>query len=266
MGFEDARKRAGAPGTPADSPGGGLPVEPVTAGGLSVVPALFGSPSDAFRRLAADPKWIGTAGLLLVIMVLAIWVQLPQQLAMMEENMLASMEKFGLADEAIDEALAGLPDAENLAPGDIAQQLASGIFPVLFAVFLGGTLFHWIAKIAGATPRWKQSVSIFTLVYVVSALGALAKAGVARASDTMEVTLGPGILFPGLDHYSIPALLLDMFDVFSLLALFLLALGARVAFRVTPGASWGIAGTYWLLKSLFIFAFTAGTAWMMGAL
>ena len=266
MKLDESRSVPGSTGHSGGAHGPPDPAGGVSAGGLSLVPALFSSPSRAFGRLAADPRWIGNGVLVLVLFALAMWVQLPQQLDLTEEITIASLEKFNAPEEAIDEALARLPDPDDIGPGEVLRQLRNAFIPVLFVVLIGGSVFHLLARIGGVAARWKMSVSIVTLAYVVSALGALVKAGVVRASDTMQVTMGPGAFVPGLDFHSIPAITLDLFDVFSLWGLYLMATGARVAFRTTPGGAWGIAGTYWILKSLVVFGFRTFTAWMMGTL
>ncbi len=263
---DQSRHGSGLRGNTGDAPGAAADGGRVGAGGLVVVPDLFGAPARAFARLAGDPKWIGNAALVLLLFAVATLVQLPQQLAMGEDMAIATMEKLNAPEEQIDEALARMPDPEDPEIGAVAQQAATSVLTVGAMMIIGGTLFHLIGRIAGAAAPWKMSMSVYTLVFVISALGAAVKGGVARISDTVEVTLGPGILFPGLDYHSLGAIFLDVFDVFSLWALFLLAMGTRIAFRVSPGASWGIAGTYWILKSSLVFGVRGFTAWMMGAL
>jgi hypothetical protein len=100
------------------------------------------------------------------------------------------------------------------------------------AFFLGALLFHVLASAFGAEPRFSQTLGLFSLAHLASAAGALAKGALVRASDTIEVTLGPGALVPGVPFESGLGIFLDLFDVFSILNAVLLAIGARVVYHV----------------------------------
>jgi hypothetical protein len=263
----DDRPTGSAPETaPAGAASSGPPPDPVGAGGLSLVPTVLFSPTRAFRALREDPRWLGPALLVAGLILLATWIQLPQQLAMSEEMAVAMLEKMNAPDEAYEEALANIPDPDDPGVGATVRQVAYGLFPAILAILVGGTLFHLITKIAGLGSRFRLSLSLFSLVYVVSALGMVVKSLVVRATDTMEVTLGPGVLLPNLEFHSIPAIALDLFDLFAIWALILLALGTRVALRASSGAGWGVAVSYWVVKSAVVFSTRALSAWMAGAL
>jgi hypothetical protein len=267
MSSDDRRTEAlpADPGAARPDSGTPEPSEPVAAGGLGAVPLLFTRPAEAFAGLRPRPKWIGVLGLIVVLVALSTWIQLAQQLEFGAEITIRTMERFGAPEDAIEETLASLPDPDSLTIGDIAGQVAPAVITIVVVFFVGTAVLHLVAKIAGADPGFRLSLTVYALAFVPLALGVLVKSLLVRASDTMEVTLGPGILFPGLDYNSLPAILLDLLDVFSLWNLVLLAVGARVAYRVSSTAGWGISGTLWVLRSLLVFGGRMFGAWAAGS-
>ena len=237
-----------------------------TSRSLAAVPLLFRSPASAFEFLRERPGWIGTVLLSLAIFTIAYAVQLPQSLRFQREVTRSTMEKLDVPDAQIEEALNRIPEPGNLSAADAAQQI---LLPVMFQLpffFLGAFTFHLLAKAFGAEPPFKLSLGIFSISYLVSAVGALAKGLLARASDTIEVSLSPAALVPGAGFHSALGIFLDLLDVFSIASLVLLAAGAEAGFRKHRSTAWAIAGSYWLLKSFVVFALRLSQSWFAGTL
>jgi hypothetical protein len=238
--------------------------EPVSGKGLGVVPDLFQAPTRAFRRLASDPQWLGTAALVLVLFAVAAWIRLPVEIAYSREVAEASFDRFDVPEENREEALARMPDPDNLTMGQSVQPVATGLGVMVVVVILGVLVLWLIGRLAGASnASFRTSSAVLWTASVASGVGAIALGLLARASNTIEVSLAPGALFP---YNSLPGIFLDVFDVFSLVVLFLLAIGVREVFRTKPGTSWAIAGTYWILASMTAVAGRLFGAWISGAL
>ena len=86
---------------------------------------------------------------------------------------------------------------------------------------------------------------MYWTAHLAAGLGYLVTALLVRAGDSVEVSLGPAALFPGLEWGSIPYLFLDLFNVFALCTLFLLAVGSRWVFGTSRNTGWVIGGVYW---------------------
>jgi hypothetical protein len=233
---------------------------------LAAIPLLLRSPASAFDAIRERPGWIGAFLLCLALFALAFFVQLPQSLRYQREVTRSTMEKFDVPTEQVEEALAKIPQPGSLSAQDAVQQI---LLPAVFLLppfFLGAFVFHLLAKAFGAEPSFKLSLGIFSIAQIVSAIGALAKGALARASDTIEVSLSPAALLPGAGFHSALGIFLDLFDVFSILNLALLAVGAQVGFQVPRHTAWSIAGSYWVLKSLVVFALRLSQSWFAGTL
>lgn len=248
---------------------GSSPVEAPRSPGLAgaaVVPDLILAPRRAFERLAAAPRWIGPMIVGLVLVTVAAWVALPVTLDFSYESAAATLERMGVPEVDRVEALARMPDADDRSPRVLAQHVGGGMVGAAVFAFVGALLLHGIARAAGLAPARRATLALFFGAYVVSALGALVKASLMAAAGTIEVTLGPGALLPDLAYHSVPAILLDLFDVFSLWNLALLGIGAQGMWRVARGTAFGICGTYWILKAVGVAGSRAFASWMLGAL
>jgi hypothetical protein len=233
---------------------------------LAALPLLLRSPASAFEFLRDRPGWIGALLLSLALYAMSYAIQLPQSLRYQREVTRSTMEKLDIPDDQVEEALRRIPEPGNISASDAAQQILLPVAFLLPIFFLGALTFHLLAKAFGAEPPFKLSLGIYSLAYVASAVGALVKGALARASDTVEVSLSPAAVVPGADFNSALGIFLDLFDVFSILNLVLLAVGAETAFRKPRQTAWSIAGSYWVLKSLVVFALRLSQSWFAGTL
>jgi hypothetical protein len=232
----------------SESPGGTAPPEPkpLAAGGLGVVPILLRSPSKAFRRLSQDPKWVGTFVLVILLGALAAWIQLPQTVEYSREQMQREMEKQGMEEEEIAGQVGFVTSPAFL--------FASGVVGSAIFLFLMAALLHVVIKLAGPSGTFRHSSAIFWTAALAPLAGALLKAVLVRSSGSVEVSLSPAALFPDLEFGSLPANFLEIFDLFSLLNLWLLVLGVRLVLGTSKGLAWGIGGGFWAVISLARFA------------
>ncbi len=246
------------------------PAAPPAAGpdagpwGLGILPELFWAPSAAFGRLAVRPAWLGPFLLVLVLHAAGAWIALPTVLQIQIESTESMMDRLGLPDAEREAALAGLPDPDDRSPGVILRNVGSGVLGVAALGTVGALLIHLLVRVLGHPGTVRMAFALFWAAAIASGLGALVKYGLMQAAGSMEVTLGPGALFPDLPYHSAPSILLDLLDAFSLWNLALLGIGASVMYRIPRGAAFTVAGIYWLFKAVF----TAGSrflvAWMMG--
>jgi hypothetical protein len=244
----------------------GAPEEGAGPLGLAVVPAILTSPGGAFRRLARDPQWIGPFAAAVVLVAIGAWIALPATLEFSAQTADATMSRMGLSDEQRAEALARMPDPDDRSPGVLLRNVGGSALAMVAFGFLGAGILHGIARLAGRTPTFRRTLALFSAGYVVSGLGGLVKSGLIAASGTVEVTLGPGALLGDLPFHSVPAILLDLFDVFSLWSLAVLTIGGAVLWGTTRKSAFAVCGTFWLVKAFFTVGGRLVGAWMIGAL
>jgi hypothetical protein len=206
--------------------------------------AAFTSPRALFERLAQRPSWFAPLALLLVLVLLYIvilWnpVMLPESLAKAAESPrgAAATEQFM--------STVGRIIIPCFAVG------ATMFFTVLYALCV------WIVGgfVLGGTLTFRQSLSLVTHASLVGIPGFLLRIPLALISNSSQVTVGPGMLFPaaqaeGFGGHFLSAFLAG-FDVFNLWSTALLALGVSVVARVPSGkANAGI----WTLYGITLIA------------
>jgi len=246
------------PVTPAEEPVGGK--------GLSVVPLLLSSPAQAFRRLRADPQWIAQMILMMLLIGFATWIRMPQDVVLQYDTTERMLERMGAEEEAVDQALSRIPDPDAMTGGDVAKHVLPGMLGATAFSFLGALVFWVIARLSGPQPGFRHVLAVFWTAHLAAAVGYLALALLVRATDSAEVALSPAALVPGLEWGSPAFAFLNIFDIFSVATLYLLASGARWTFGVSGGTGWVIGGIYWTLGSLLGFASQLAGSWAMGRL
>lgn len=250
------------PAAPSPPPAG----SPKDSGpaGLGIFPDLLWAPAAAFGRLAAAPRWVGPFLVVLLLHALGAWTALPTLLELQIDSAESMMDRLNLPDEEREKALADLPDPDDRSAGVVLRNVGSSVLGVAALGLAGAGLVHLLVRVLGHAGTFRMALALFWAAAVASALGALVKYGLMQAAGTMEVTLGPGALFPDLPYHSAPAILLDLLDVFSLWNLALLGIGASVMYRIPRGAAFTVAGIYWLVKAVFTGGSRFFLAWMMG--
>lgn len=251
-----------APSPSGDAGSGPSP----TAPGLGFPGAfsVFVSPERTFRDLAARPRraWVGPIVLCAVIATLATWIMLPEILEAAYTAAVTFMDKVGVPDERRAEALANLP--LDVTPHVIVTQVLPNLITVPVFILIGATFVHLVSRAFGSQSRFGPTLGMFAVGYVIWATGGLVRGIVAGMSDTIEVTLGPGALLPNVPVLSPWGIVLDLFDVFSLWHLYVLVAGVAVVTRVSRGTAWGVALSYWVVRSLILAGGKGFMLWTQG--
>lgn len=255
---DELQPRSSAP----DEPAVDAVAPAASAFGFANVLPLFTSPAIAFARLAEAPRraFVGPMILSALLIMVSAWVMLPQILDVSYDAAVAMMEKMNVPEDKLDEALAEIPS--EVTPTVLLQNVFSNVISVPFFILIGAGIIHLAARLAGGRTAFSAMLGMFSLAYVIWALGAVVRAGAVVAADSVEVTLGPGALLPGVEFLSPLGIFLDLFDVFSIWHLLVLVVGISVVTGVSRGTAWGVALVYWVLRSL---TFVGGKMLMMWA-
>jgi hypothetical protein len=232
--------------------------------GLGYVGGAFTASSRTFRDLAASPRgaWIGPMILCALLATATAWVMLPEILDISYTSALAMMEKMGMPEAEMEEALARIP-LEPTTPVLIQNVFSNLLLTPLFMV-IGAAFVHLVSRMFGSQSRFGPTLGMFSVAYVVWALGGLIRGLVVAGADTMEVTLGPGALLPGVEYLSPLGIFLDLFDVFSIWHLIVLVTGISVVTRVSRGTGWSVGLSLWVVRSLFVAGGKAFMLWSQG--
>jgi len=246
----------------SSAPPGASPSAPLL--GLPYAVSVLASPARTFRDLAARPRraWIGPMVLCAVLTAVATWITLPEMLDAAYDSAVSFMDRVGVPEGDRAEALARLP--LDVTPRVVVTQVTQSA--LLTAVFLlvGAAFVHFVSRMFGASSAFGPTLGMFSVGYVIWALGGLVKGVLIAVSDTVDVTLGPGALIPGIPVLSPWGIFLDLFDVFSLWHVYVLAAGLAVVARASRGTAWGVALSYWVIRCVFLAGGKGFMLWTQG--
>ncbi|MBZ0269148.1 YIP1 family protein [bacterium] len=232
--------------------------------GLGYVVGAFSASARAFRDLAAAPRgaWIGPLILCSLLAMASSWIMLPEVLESSYTTSLTMMEKLGVPEAEMDEALERIPLEPDR--GVMIQSVYSRLVLTPLFLLLGAAFVHLVSRMFGSESRFGPTFGMYSVAAVVPAVGSVVQAAVVAASDTVEVTLGPGALLPDVDYFSPLGIFLDLFNVFSIWHLIVLVTGISVVTRVQRGTGWSVGLSYWVVVSLVVAAMKGAVLWSRG--
>ncbi|MEZ5065517.1 MAG: YIP1 family protein [bacterium] len=246
-----------AQSAPESTPGASGPL------GISAAFRVLFAPTAAFRAVAADGLWVGPVLLCFLFALIGGWIALPVSLDFGREMAIASMERFGAPEEAIDEALAKMPDPDDRSFKVVAQNVGGTVFTPIFGILFGAIVIHLGSRFLGSRQGFRFSLAAAATAMVVAMLGSLVKSIVMAMSGTVEVSLGPAALIPDLDFYSKGAALLEILDPFAIWFLVVSAIGVSVVHRLSRGGGFGIAFVWWILGMIPVIGMRLFLSWTM---
>jgi hypothetical protein len=210
------------------------------------------SPVETFRSIEARPTWVAP---LLLLMLLAGTVSfLVQKKIDPEEAVRAQVAKMKVevSEQQVDKMI---QDAESRTDGTRAVFAAVGAaFQAVLYAFVAA-LFLGLLRLFGSEIDYRRSFAVTLHGYMPQALALLLNIPLLLGRESVsfdEATQG-GILASSLaalapgDASSMLKVLLGSVDLFSIWTVVLLALGLRVAGRVSAAVSTGIVVLLWLI-------------------
>lgn len=210
------------------------------------------SPGETFRSIEARPTWVAP---LLVLMILAGTVSFLVQMKLDPEEAVraqVSKMKVDIPEEQVDKMIR---DAESRTPGTKAMLALVGAGLQALLYLLIAALFLGMLRLFGSEIDYIRSLAVTLHGYMPQALALLLNLPIlmGRESVSFEEATQGGILVSSLaalapeDASSMLKALLGSFDLFSVWAAVLLALGFRIVGRVSTAVSTGIVVLLWLI-------------------
>ena len=213
--------------------------------------ALFTSPRALFEHLEHHPSWFLPMLVSLIAVVLysvILWdpVILPEMLARFEEQ--------GTPDSAVQTMTSiGLPIS-----------IATGFVFGAGFTFLIALVVQWVGGfLLGGSLTYRQSLSILTHTSMISIPAILVMIPLAMVAKTIQVSVGPGMLFPlsAAEGFMAKffAAFLGAIDLFRIWQLALTALGVSVIGRVPRNKALVALSVAYLIAAVLGAALTALT-------
>ena len=126
-----------------------------------------------------------------------------------------------------------------------------GVVVVTFIiVFLMAAILHLVMKMLGGKGKFRHARAVVAWTSLITTLGSLVKLPLMIAKDSMIVETGPSLLFKDLEPSDRLFKFLSSFDIFTIWAMVVTAVGVAVVYRVSTGKSWVAVAILWILLIL----------------
>ena len=225
-------------------------VQPSPIKPLGLAARFFGiltSPRDTYTAIAAAPRWIGMALLVvLVTMACQMWFQSTDvgRQATLDESV-RRVESFGVkvSDQMYEGMRKGIMEPSTVSRViSIVSMLA--IPPIIWAV-IAGILFLVFGVFTGGSATFKQVYTVVVHSGVVGAVGTVFVTPLNYFRQTLSSATNLGVFLPFLPEGSFFARLAGMVDLFLIWWLAILSIGVAVTYKKkTGGVAMVIFGVY----------------------
>jgi hypothetical protein len=195
------------------------------------------SPRPTFEVVAAAPRWIGMAlVVILITMGSQMWFQSTEvgKQATLDEAVRRT-ESFGFkVNDQMYEAIR----KSIMEPTALSRAFSVGsmlVFPPLIWAALAGVLFLVFGVFTGGSATFKQLYSVVVHSSAVSAIGTLFITPVNYFRQTLSSATNLGVFLPFLPEGSFFARVAGMVDVFVIWWLTVLSIGVAAAYKKKTG-------------------------------
>jgi len=205
---------------------------PPSPGLLGRFIGVITSPRATFEAVARDPRWLGMAGLvLLVTLAPATWFQMTdigRQAAL--DQAVRATEAFGITvtDQMYDQMAKATLDAPAWRTL-LGMGIGALVSPVVWAAIAG--LLFALMTVMGGNARFKQVFAVTVHSSAVSALGGLFATPINYLRETTTGVTNLAVFFPMLPEGGFLARLLGTVDLFLVWWVLVLAIGLAVLYR-----------------------------------
>lgn len=207
---------------------------------LSRLINIFVAPQATMEAEKEKPMWYIPLIIFLALTTVSAVMLKPVTVQLQHEKMVESMEKQGMTQEQIDQALERV---QNLSPlMIIAPQIVTQIFffVIVAAVwsFVGNVLI-------GSAVKFSQMLSITAYSWIVVVVGMLIKSPIILSKESINVHFSPAVLLS--DETTFLYKVLAQFDLFNIWCFFIVTIGMAVMTRRTARSIWPWPALFFLI-------------------
>lgn len=218
---------------------------------VSRVINAFAAPQATFQAEQEKSLWYVPFVLFLVLTIVGTVIMRPLTQKIQEEKIVETMEKQGLPQEQIDEAL------ERTKNMGAVMTIVPAVLIQTATFFVTAAIWLFVANvILAGNARYVQMLSVTAYSWLVVAVGMLIKAPIMTAKESINVHFSPAVILSNENSFIYK--LLAQFDLFNIWCFFLVTIGIAVM----TGKK---AQQVWPWTALFFLIYFLGAAAMQSA-
>jgi hypothetical protein len=214
------------------------------------------SPRDTFTAVAASPKWLGMAIVVIAITAATqLWFQSTEvgKLAMVDES-IRRVEAFGVTVTPQMEQEMTRRIMEPSTTSTVTTLLTMAAVPPIIWAAMAGIAFVLFGAMMGGDAKFKQVYAAVVHSGVVSAIGTVFITPLNYMRESMTSATNLAVLMPFLPEGSFLARFFGMVDLFVIWWVVVLAIGLAVTFKKKTST---VATTLFVIYGVIAVGFAA---------
>lgn len=206
---------------------------PKQIGLVGRIVGVFTSPGNTFQAIQAKPSWIVPAIILLVLTVVFVFVAKPVIISESIEQQQVQLEKRGLDEAQIEEAL-------QKSAGIVKIMIFVGAVVVtLIGYFLWAAVLLFISNvILGGSARYAQMMAVNIYRNFILMVGGLIKLPIMLSKETMNVHFSLATFLPDEQKTTFLYKILMQIELFNIWAIAVTCIGVGVMSKAGTKKTW----------------------------
>lgn len=205
-----------------------------TMGLMKRIVEVFTNPKEVME----DVKIKSNTGILLVIFALIGLLTALAILPIMKDAMLDLMIEQAGANN-IDSAM-----LDNLLNFTVIFAIIGSSLGTVISPLISGIVSHVVAILSGGEGKFKQTIDINVMAYVVVMAGAILRVALVLVTKNMYASFSPAMLISGTNPTANPYYgILSIFELFNIVYLYFAFIGIKVIHNVSNVKAWVITLT-----------------------
>ncbi len=205
---------------------------------------VFAAPTKTFEDIAAKPNWIFPLLLIIILTMLITQMLVPAILA--DQQSSPEWAKMMQNPDLTAEQLEAMQEMSTKGVQNFAA-IGAGVVS-LIAIAIASVVLLFVGNIIlGGNAKYLQIFSMFTWGGLVGLSGYILRLPLSLSRETMQVYLGPAVLFGDGSHESVLFKIAAALDIFVLWRVALVAIGFGAIYRLTAGKSFAVIGGLYAL-------------------
>lgn len=222
---------------------------------LSRIIGVFISPVATFNAIAAKPKWLAPGIILILISLGTTYLLSPIISAEQKEKAVEQMEKRGMGQEQIDDAMEKSEQIMKISlyPTVVITAIIMFVITAAIWLFFGNVML-------GGKAKFEQLLGVVVYRAFIPTVGMLIKVPLMISQKTMNVHFSLATFMPDSAQDTFLYKLLAQFELFNIWAIIALCIGVAVCAKLPIKKVWPLVAIIYVIW----FLVTAGLSGLLG--
>ena len=209
---------------------------------INRIVGIFLWPEKANRAIAARPRWVVPAVLLIILFLAFSYFVRPVAVEELSSRLPIVLEEKGVPSERIDQII------ENIEQTPSWKSLINPLVGTLFGFFVWPLIWLFISNVVlGAEAKYGALLGVNVYRYFIPALGNFIKLPIMLSQRTLNVHFSIATFLPEEQRFTFLYRFLMQVDVFNIWSIAVLSIGIAVISKKSANSVWPWVGLSYAL-------------------